>query len=408
MLTKVRENHKFADMKFTVVGIDDNQQQEFSTKIRGIILETQVFSGGKRHYEIVKNYLPEQHLWIEIKVPLSEVFEQYKAHEKVVVFASGDPLFFGFANTILREMPEVEVQLFPYFNSLQLLAHRLLLPYQNMHIVSLTGRPWHKFDEALIMGYDLVGVLTDRKLHTPATIAERMLTYGFTNYTMTVGELLGNNEKEKFTTFSLEKIEEQKFAFPNNIILQKTQNLPRPFGIPESEFHLLNGRTKMITKMPIRLLSISLLDFRDRAVFWDVGFCTGAVSIEAKMQFPHLKIVAFEIREEGQKLIANNSRKFHTPGIQPVIGDFTTQDLELLPRPDAVFIGGHGGKMDEVVGKIVRYLQSNGVVVFNSVSENSLVTFRKSIQRYDLELDNEIKIKIDDFNTIVALKAIKK
>lgn len=394
-------------MKFTIIGIDDNQEQHFNDNISSAIATNTVFSGGKRHYEIVKPYLLEKHLWIAITVPLSAVFEQYKSYDEIVVFASGDPLFNGFGNTILRELPEAEVNLYPYFNSLQLLAHKMLLPYQDMHVVSLTGRPWHKFDEALISSYTLIGVLTDKKLHTPATIAKRMLDYGFTNYTMTVGELLGNNEKERFTTLELGQVATHDFAFPNNIILQKTHDLPRPLGIPEGDFHLLNGRAKMITKMPIRLLSLSLLDLRQRETFWDVGFCTGSVSVEAKMQFPHLQIISFEIRKEGEALMKDNSRKFHTPGIQAIIGDFTKQDLSQYPRPDAVFIGGHGGKMDEVMQQITKYLQVNGLVVFNSVSAESLEMFRQSARNYQLELVDEIKIQIDDFNQITALKAVK-
>ncbi|PVX52157.1 precorrin-6Y C5,15-methyltransferase (decarboxylating) [Balneicella halophila] len=394
-------------MKFTVIGIDDNQEQHFQQDVLAIIANTSVFSGGKRHYEIVKKYLPSEHAWVEIKVPLLQVFEAYKAYDEIVVFASGDPLFNGFGNTILRECPDAEVKVFPYFNSLQLLAHRMLLPYQDMHTVTLTGRPWAKFDEALIKGCGLIGVLTDRKLHTPQTIAERMLTYGFDNYMMTVGELLGNNEREKYTTLSLEDVGKHTFQFPNNIILQKTHSLPRPFGIPKTDFHLLNGRAKMITKMPIRLLSLHLLDLRNRSVFWDVGFCTGSVSIEAKMQFPHLQIFSFEIREEGTALMRDNSRKFHTPGIESFIGDFLAQDVEELPRPEAVFIGGYGGKLKEFMIKINNYLLPNGVIVFNSVSEKSLETFKSSVQELGMELAENIRIRIDDFNEITALKAIK-
>ncbi len=394
-------------MKFAVIGIDDNQEQHFCEEVSECIAKAKVFSGGKRHYEIVKKYLPAEHTWVEIKVPLSQVFEAYKAYENIVVFASGDPLFNGFANTILREMPKAEVKVYPFFNSLQLLAHRMLLPYQDMHNVTLTGRPWHKFDEALIRGYELIGILTDRKTHTPQTIAERMLHYGFDNYTMTVGELLGNNEREKLTTLKLVEVADKTFAYPNNIILQQTHRLPRPLGISEREFHLLNGRAKMITKMPIRLLSLSALDLRERSVFWDVGFCTGSVSVEAKMQFPHLQIFSFEIREEGRELMQQNSQKFHTPGIEFFIGDFAEQDVSNLPRPDAVFIGGHGGNMAGFMKKIHTYLQDGGVVVFNSVSENSLDMFRKGAADNNMPIVDEIKIQIDEFNAITVLKAVK-
>ncbi|MFT4222859.1 precorrin-6y C5,15-methyltransferase (decarboxylating) subunit CbiE [Dysgonomonas sp.] len=391
-------------MKFFVIGIDDNQEQYFIPEITDLINSHSVFSGGARHHEIVKRFLPEDYCWIDIKVPLTDVFGQYGAYEEVVVFASGDPLFFGFANTIQRMMPAAEVFLYPYFNSLQLLAHRLLLPYQDMHIVSLTGRPWHKFDEALIMGYDKIGVLTDNKEHTPQSIAQRMLRYGYNNYVMSVGELLGNREQEKYSTYNLKDIENRPFSFPNNIILQKTNTRPRPFGISESEFNLLDGRVKMITKMPVRLLSLSLLDLRGKSTFWDIGFCTGSVSVEAKMQFPHLHIFAFEKRAEGIKLIETNMQKFGTPGIEYYTGDFLDMNISDLSRPDAVFIGGHGGKMKEIVSKIKPVLNTNASLVFNAVSDESRLIFIEAIQENCFTLEQDIEIKIDDFNTIHVMK----
>lgn len=395
-------------MKFYVIGIDDNREQHFSPQVIDVINSHSIFSGGARHHEIVQQLLPQGYEWIDIKVPLDAIFDRYRSFDEVVVFASGDPLFFGFANTIQNKMPEAEIVLYPYFNSLQLLAHRLLLPYQDMHIVSLTGRPWHKFDEALISGYEKIGILTDNKEHTPSAIARRMLDYGYDNYNISIGELLGNEEEEKYATYNLHEVTDKTFSFPNNIILQRIIARPRPLGIIESEFHLLNGRAKMITKMPIRLLSLSMLDMRERSVFWDIGFCTGSVSVEAKLQFPHLQIFAFEQRQEGTELMELNSRKFGTPGINAIIGDFTQSDISALPRPDAVFIGGHGGKMNEIVAKVNTVLADNGVIVFNSVSDESRLLFENALENNNLTLKQSIKIKIDDFNTIDVMKAEKR
>lgn len=394
-------------MNFFIIGIDDNREQFFTPEVQQVIQSHTLFSGGTRHYEIVKPYLPLEHSWIPITVPLSDVFEQYHSHESVVVFASGDPLFYGFANTVLREIPEAKVKVFPFFHSLQLLAHRLLMPYHNMHVVSLTGRSWNKFDEALIRGYEKIGILTDNKEHTPSAIAARMLEYGYDNYTMSVGELLGNEEKEKVSGWRLEEVVGKTFAFPNNLILRRTYLRPRPFGIPESDFHLLDGRARMITKMPIRLLSLSMLDLHDRHVFWDIGFCTGSVSVEAKLQFPHLRIIAFEQRPEGEQLIHDNARKFGTPGIETVIGDFAQIDTTPYPSPDAVFIGGHGGKMDKIVEKISELLADDGVIVFNSVSEESRRLFLEAIVRHNFQLRQTIRIETDDFNPIDVMKATK-
>ena len=391
---------------FTVIGITDSRHQWFPPEVMEVIKAGKVFSGGKRHHEIMKDFLPKNAVWIDITVPLSDVFRQYEAYDDIVVFASGDPLFFGFANTIQRECPGCEMKVYPSFNSLQMLAHRMCIPYHDMHVVSLTGRPWDKFDEALINGEPLIGVLTDKK-NTPQAIWQRMQDYGYTNYKMTIGENLGNEETERIygvdNNYQLSIINFQL----NCLLLQKTSTRPRPFGIPESAFHLLDGRAKMITKMPIRLISLSLMQLRERKTMWDVGFCTGSVSIEAKLQFPHLKITAFEVREEGRELMEKNSRKFGAPGIETVIGDFLQVDLSGYPKPDAVFIGGHGGRLPEMMKKIYHELENGGVIVMNTVVQSSYDAFVQTAKELNMKLEESVRIALDDFNPITILKATK-
>ena len=391
--------------RFIVIGLDDNREQHFSPDELRHIAKGNVFSGGLRHREIVSPYLPADYEWINITVPLDKVFEQYQAHSEIVVFASGDPLFFGFANTIIKKLPEAEIILYPTFNSPQMLAHRLLLPYQDMHIVSLTGRPWAAFDAALLEGQRLIGLLTDRE-KTPAAIARRMLEYGYNNYRMTVGELLGNKEEESVRKLTLKEATQETFRFPNCILLEQTSLHPRPLGMLRSGLLLLNGRTKMITKMPVRLTTLSMLNLRSKEVFWDIGFCTGSVSIEAKLQFPHLQVFSFEQRKEGEELMEKNSRKFGTPGIEAFIGDFLDTDISSLPRPNAVFIGGHGGKLFEIMQKIKEVLLPEGTVVFNSVSAESKEMFLHAAQQTGLKLNGQTALTVDEFNTIEIIKAI--
>ena len=392
--------------KYAVIGITDSRHQWFPPEVMEVIKAGKVFSGGKRHHEIMRDFLPKNAVWIDITVPLSDVFRQYESYDDIVVFASGDPLFFGFANTIQRECPGCEMKVYPSFNSLQMLAHRMCIPYHDMHVVSLTGRPWDKFDEALINGEPLIGVLTDKK-NTPQAIWQRMQDYGYTNYKMTIGENLGNEETERIygvdNNYQLSIINFQL----NCLLLQKTSTRPRPFGIPESAFHLLDGRAKMITKMPIRLISLSLMQLRERKTMWDVGFCTGSVSIEAKLQFPHLKITAFEVREEGRELMEKNSRKFGAPGIETVIGDFLQVDLSGYPKPDAVFIGGHGGRLPEMMKKIYHELENGGVIVMNTVVQSSYDAFVQTAKELNMKLDEPVRIALDDFNPITILKATK-
>lgn len=395
-------------MKFFVIGITDAPQPYFPPEVQKIIKQGQLFSGGKRHHELVADFLLEGAQWIDITVPLDAVFEKYQNNNDVVVFASGDPLFFGFANTIKHRLPKAEIVLYPAFNSLQTLAHRLVMPYHDMRIVSLTGRPWPEFDKALIERATKIGVLTDRE-HTPAAIAGRMLDYGYDGYTMHVGEHLGNPECERITTLSLQAALGQEFDYPNCLILAGNDLRSRHFGIPESEFALLDGREKMITKMPVRLLTLQALELTRRQVMWDIGFCTGSVSIEARLQFPHVHIEAFECRPECEALIRENSRRFGAPSINCHIGDFLDIDISQLPHPDAVFIGGHGGHLKEIIKKVLKVLTPDGCIVMNSVTSAAVHTdshrlFNEACEEFGLTQEPPLRIIINDNNPIAILK----
>ena len=176
-------------------------------------------------------------------------------------------------------------------------------------------------------------------------------------------------------------------------------------GLPEGEFELLDGRVNMITKAPIRLLTLSKLDLGRRTSFWDIGFCTGSISIEARLQFPHLAVTAFEIRPQCEAIIAANARRFGAPGIEVVMGDFLEADLSTLPRPDAVFIGGHGGHLSEFMERIHKVLSPGGVVVFNSVSEASRKMFIESAEAVGMRITSATRVAIDSFNPIEILRA---
>ena len=393
------------NMKITIIGISD-QIPEFTRKEHALIQSAKNFAGGSRHKQLVDGFLPQGAQWHDIVVPLSNLYCAIKnSKDNWVVFASGDPLFYGIGVTLKREFPDVQIDILPDFNSLQLLAHRFLLPYGEFHTISLTGRPFEQFDKALIQGKERMGILTDRK-NTPATIAQRMLDYGYSNYVMYYGECLGG-KNEHIKRLSLEKAITFDFKHPNCFYLEKTNNVIPQKGIPESAFEPLEGRPNMITKMPIRLATLALMELHNKKVFWDVGACTGSVSIEARLNHPHLKITAFEIREESKGIIHRNAKKFKTPGIEVLIGDYLQTDKTALEKPDTVFLGGYGGKMNEVLNDIDLYLKSGGIIAFNSVSQTSKDEFIEWCSKKEYRLKQPAQITVDEFNPITILIAEK-
>ena len=76
--------------RFVILGMSDDPHPFFPPAAMTAIASGKVFSGGKRHHEIVRGLLPADAEWIDITVPLDDVFARYREFEEIVVFASGE------------------------------------------------------------------------------------------------------------------------------------------------------------------------------------------------------------------------------------------------------------------------------------------------------------------------------
>ncbi|SFD48303.1 precorrin-6Y C5,15-methyltransferase (decarboxylating) [Chitinophaga sp. CF118] len=391
-------------MKYIVIGISNNPAFVLTDEIKELLPLHKIFSGGRRHYELIQQHLPSGHQWIDIKSEMGQLFAQYKQlDETIVVFASGDPLFYGFANTIKKFHPEAALKVYPHFNSLQVLCHRSNIDYRELSNTSVHGRTWDELDTALISQKKLIGVLTDG-VKNPASIAERLLEYGFDNYRMIVGEAL-EGPQEVIRELSLTSARDSSFHTLNCVLLVNTFTKHKALGIADDQFSGLENRPNMITKMPIRLVSLSQLDLYNRTTFWDIGFCTGSVCIEAKKQFPALQVTAFEKRPECSELFDMNTRRHCAPGITKVMGDIFS--AELPASVDAVFIGGHGNRLLELILLIDKHLVPKGRLVMNAVKVESKEQFIAAIAQLDYHLQEPVVITVDDHNPITILTAEK-
>ena len=399
-------NNPASHPKYYLVGVGNSGKYFLDDDALRQVTRQQVFSGGDRHYALVKNFLPAGHRWIPINGKMEDLLQRYERNEgPVVIFTSGDPFFFGLGSTLRRLRPHARVKAFPYFNCIQLLAHQLQYDYTDIVNVSVHGRDWCRLDQALLSNTRLIGVLTDRQ-RSPAKIAERMLEYGFENYTMTVGEEL-EGASHKISRLSLAEAKHYKGSDLNCLVLERIRSNVLNHGLADEAFTSLPGRPGMITKRPTRLATLSVLQLHKAGVFWDVGSCTGSIAIEAKRMFPALTVIAFEKRKECESIIQCNAKKFHAPGIQLVTGDIFCQQLSSLPSPDAIFIGGHGDRLEEMITVMDQQLSPGGMLVINTVKKDSEKIFLRVCERLAYPLEAPVEITVNHFNPIKILTARK-
>ncbi|WP_109831186.1 precorrin-6y C5,15-methyltransferase (decarboxylating) subunit CbiE [Reichenbachiella versicolor] len=387
---------------FYLVGIGNSPKPKVSIDIQNLIDKHNIFSGGKRHYDLVKDLLPKDHNWIEISGSMTELIDKYQSFEEsILIFASGDPLFYGFGNTLKRLLPNARLKTFPYFNSIQLLCHRTQTNYNDLKVTSVHGRDWSALYQALIKDEPLIGVLTDQHKN-PATIAKKMIQYGFDHYEMLVGENL-EGLTEKIVTGSLQDLSKLDFSALNCVLLKRKQPKARSFGLNDHDFIPLDGRPNMITKMAVRLNTLQACELSEAKVFWDIGSCTGSVAIEAKRHYPHLQITAIEKRKVCGGIIQSNMERFSTPGIDIVIDDFFNLDMRQLTIPDVVFIGGHGNRLAEMI-RLIYNLNNETKFVTNAVLSSTSQVFKDTLSSINRSIRSS-KLKIDDHNEIEILSA---
>jgi precorrin-6Y C5,15-methyltransferase (decarboxylating) len=227
-----------------------------------------------------------------------------------------------------------------------------------------------------------IGIFTDDK-HTPGKIAGVLQEHGIDNCRAYVCQDLGSEQENIIATdlFSLKKAE---FSPLNVLVLIKDaqeakENVPTQqlLGIPDEKFHRLGEG--LITKMEVRAVSLARLCLAANSIVWDIGAGSGSVSIEASLLASKGSVFAIERNSEAVTVIGENIRRFDRRNIE-VILTLAPKHLEGLPDPTAVFIGGNGGRMSEILSVIRDRLQPGGRIVINAATLETLQAAVESLK----------------------------
>ncbi len=135
-------------------------------------------------------------------------------------------------------------------------------------------------------------------------------------------------------------------------------------GIPDEDF--IRDDSVPMTKNEIRVLSLAKLRLFPDAVVYDVGAGSGSVAVECKLLASKGKVYAIEKNPQGIRLIKENSKKFRVD--IDIIEGFAPEAMAGLPEADRIFIGGSGGKLEDILEMCDKKLKPGGWLVVNSVT----------------------------------------
>lgn len=152
---------------------------------------------------------------------------------------------------------------------------------------------------------------------------------------------------------------------------QDTARRTWTLGIPDDEFFQRRPKAGLITKAEVRVLALSRLALRDNSIVWDIGAGSGSVGIEAGLLAREGQVFAIEKNTEDIGIVRQNIEKFGLTNLEAVHGN-APDGLEAWPDPDAVFVGGSGGRMAAILGTAAARLRPGGRIVVDAVTIENL------------------------------------
>jgi precorrin-6Y C5,15-methyltransferase (decarboxylating) len=360
--------------------------QDLTENHLGIIEQADVLVGGRRLLDFFKKSTARKKtISKDIDAVVEYVRKKMKDH-RVVVLASGDPLFYGIGATLTKALGAEKVVVHPNISTVAAAFSRIKEPWSDVCIISLHGKKNNTKLLAALERDDCVAVLTDPR-QNPTWLAQLLLDKGLPDFQICVLENIGA-AGERFKWYSLNQAAVKAFTSPNLVVLkrgaEKSEIKQRThLGMPDGWFAHQAG---LITKSEVRAVSLSKMQLLPKHTMWDLGAGSGAVSIEASAILNKGRIFAIEKNPQRIELIKQNIQRFKVKNLK-VKKAILPQGLKNLPAPDRIFIGGGGKELGSIVKSAAHHLKKNGIIVINTVLVPSLEIASKTLRQLGFETE---------------------
>lgn len=366
-------------MRVTLASLGGGGQETMTAECAAALRNARCILGAKRLLEHLPRGCTDNRI---AAVRAQELLDAILGQQGgcVVVF-SGDAGFYSGARGLLPLLAQrgIPVQVLPGVSSVQLFAARLGRPWQDWELVSAHGVDCNVIG-AVSRGKPAF-FLTGGALG-PGELCRMLADAGLGSLSVAVGENLSGPE-EKITTSTAAELAGRSFASLSVLLAEPAPRFERRSpGLPDGMF--VRGQAPM-TKQEVRAAALAKLGVGPSDVLWDVGAGTGSVSVELALSAPEGQVFAVECDEDACALVRENKRKFSTWNLQLVEGK-APQALAGLPAPDAVFIGGTKGGMEDIVGQVLAK-NENARICISAIALETLSAAVTALEKHGLEAD---------------------
>lgn len=373
-------------MKAHIIGMGDDGFDGLTSAARQLVEQAEVVVGAERSLAALPLRAGVER--VELGGDLDAAVERVAAQrdKRIVVLASGDPLFYGTARFLCDRLGKDRFEVVPHVSSMQLAFARVKESWDEAYLTNLATAKLEQVIER-VRTAQKVGLFTTEAI-SPADLARTLLERHIDYFLAYVCENLGSPD-ERVTQGELSDVADQEFGPLNVMILVRKPNVPdrpaamagrRLFGNPDEFFLQSRPKHGLLTPAEVRSIALAELDLGPNSVVWDVGAGSGSVAIEAAQIAAGGSIFAIEMDPEDHQLIGANAERFGVTNLVRVLGQAPDAWRD-LPDPDAVFVGGTGRHVTAIVEQAYARLRVGGRLVAHVGSVEGIADVHAALVR---------------------------
>lgn len=174
----------------TVAGMGPGELSLMTPAAHAAVAEAQVLVGGKRHLAQFADF-PGERYALTADIPALLAWLGDNLHRRIVVLASGDPLFFGIGKRLLAHFGHDTVRIIPGISAVQYLCAQTGIDMNDIWLTSSHGRAVD-FDE--LARQKKTGMVTDARCG-PRDIAAVLTARGLGHRWLVIGENLASDQQ---------------------------------------------------------------------------------------------------------------------------------------------------------------------------------------------------------------------
>jgi precorrin-6Y C5,15-methyltransferase (decarboxylating) len=371
--------------KIHIIGMGDDGLEGVTAPARQLVEQAQLLVGAENTLAKIPDAKSQR---LVIGSNLDEVIERLAraSDQKVVVLASGDPLFYGVARYLCDKLGKDRFDVVPHVSSMQLAFARVKESWEEAFLTNLANRPLDQVIEKIRVATK-AGLFTSETC-PPRVVAKALLDRRIDYFSAYVCENLGSPD-ERVTQGELAEIATQDFSPLNVMVLVRRPNVPdrpseaigrRLFGNPDEAFLQSKPKQGLLTPAEVRSMALAEMDLGPTSTVWDIGAGSGSVSIEAAQIASGGTVYAIEMDAEDHQLITANAERFGVTNLVAVLGRAPDAWSD-LPDPDSIFVGGSGREISGVVELAYARLRAGGRLVASAGSIESVSAVHETLQR---------------------------